>query len=354
MFRSIVGAAIVVGAIIGLTRPGVGQSALPYGLFERYLDALREQTNIPGLSAAIVSQGRIEWERGFGVQEIEGSIPATPDTPYPVGSLTQTFATVVLGLCAERGLVGIDEPIRRWAPDFPVAPATVRHVLAHASEGAPAGTFRFDPGAFSQLTPVGQSCHNRSYRESVADEILERLGMASSVPGRDLANPGNPEREAFDGAQLDRYAAVLQRLAVPYRVDRTGRATRSETPVIGLNAADGLVTTVRDLARFDAALDDGILLRASTLGVAWTSSNFSGTPLPTGLAWFVQQYNGERVVWHFNHVAEGYSAMYFKMPSRRLTLILLANSDGLSIGANLEQGDVTTSPFVRIFLRLFA
>jgi hypothetical protein len=41
------------------------------------------------------------------------------------------------------------------------------------------------------------------------------------------------------------------------------------------------------------------------------------------------------------------------MPARRLTLIMLANSDGLSTGANLEQGDVTASPFVKIFLRLF-
>jgi CubicO group peptidase (beta-lactamase class C family) len=343
----------VVGALAGLNERGAGQSALPFGLFERYLEALREQTSVPGLSALIVSNGRVEWEKGFGFQDLEASIPATPDTPYPVGSLTQTFATVVLGLCAERGQLGIDEPIRRWAPDFPVA-VTVRHLLAHASEGAPAGaTYRFNPGAFSQLTPVGASCHNRPYRESVVEEVLERLGMASSVPGRDLANPDNPARADFEAAQLDRYAAVLQRLAVPYRVDRTGRATRSETPAIGLNAAEGLVTTVRDLARFDAALDEGILLRASTLGVAWTPANFTGTPLPTGLAWFVQPYEGERVVWHFNLTAEGYSALYFKMPARRLTLILLANSDGLSIGANLEQGDMTTSPFVKIFLRIF-
>jgi CubicO group peptidase (beta-lactamase class C family) len=344
---------LVVGVLVGVSQPGGGQSALPYGLFERYLDALREQTNLPGLSAAIVSQGRIEWERGFGFQDLEASIPATPDTPYPVGSLTQTFATVVVGLCAERGLVGIDEPIRRWVPEFASAGATVRHVLAHASEGAAGSTFRFDPGAFSQLTPVGAGCHNRPYRLSITDEVLERLGMASSVPGRDLADTGNPARELFEASQLDRYASVLQRLAVPYRVDRTGRATRSETPAIGLNAAEGLVTTVRDLARFDAALDDGILLRSSTLGVAWTPANFTGAPLPTGLAWFVQPYQDERVVWHFNLATEGYSALYFKMPARRLTLILLANSDGLSIGANLEQGDMTTSPFVKIFLRIF-
>jgi len=111
---------------------------------------------------------------------------------------------------------------------------------------------------------------------------------------------------------------------------------------------------VRDLARFDAALDDAVLLRSESLSVAWTPANFTGTPLPTGLGWFVQNYQGERLVWHFSHIPGAYSGLILKMPSRRLTLIMLANSDGLSAGASLEQGDVTASPFVKIFLRLFA
>jgi hypothetical protein len=52
-------------------------------------------------------------------------------------------------------------------------------------------------------------------------------------------------------------------------------------------------------------------------------------------------------------VPDAYSALILKMPARRLTLIMLANSDGLSTGANLDHGDVTASPFVKIFLRLF-
>jgi CubicO group peptidase (beta-lactamase class C family) len=120
-----------------------------------------------------------------------------------------------------------------------------------------------------------------------------------------------------------------------------------------LNAAEGLVSTARDLARFDSALDDAVLLRPETLRIAWSPSNFTGSPLPTGLGWFVQNYQGERLIWHFSHVPDAYSALILKMPARRTTLIMLANSDGLSTGANLEQGDVTASPFVKIFLRLF-
>ena len=48
----------------------------PGSLFERYLDALRQQAGIPGLSAAIVEDGRTVWERGFGLRDVENSLPA--------------------------------------------------------------------------------------------------------------------------------------------------------------------------------------------------------------------------------------------------------------------------------------
>ncbi len=340
------------GGTVALSAQGSGP-VLSYTLFERYLDSLRQQTGIPGLSAAIVSGGRVEWERGFGSQDVERNLPATADTPYPVGALTQTFAAVLLGLCAEQGTLNIDEAVSRWVTDFAAPSATVRHVLAHASQGVPPGTFEYDPARYAALTSVSQGCTGQPFRPRVAEGILDRLGMTGSVPGQDLATPGNAFRELFEPADLARYESVIARVALPYRVDRQLRATRSDYQPRGLTAADGLVSTVRDLARFDRALDDGILLRPESLSVAWTPANFTGTPLPTGLGWFVQGYQNERIIWHFSHIPGAYSALIMKMPARQLTLILLANSDGLSTGANLEQGDVMGSPFVKIFLRLF-
>jgi len=355
MIRRLRVVAIAALATFAVATPGSGQGqGLLYSLFERYLDSLRQQTGIPGLSAVIVRDGQIGWERGFGQQDAERNVAATPDTPYPIGGLTQIVSAVLLGACTEQGVLNIDEPVVQWAPDFPAPSATVRHVLAHASAGAPAGQFQYDEARFAALTTVAQSCTSEPFRKAMAEDVLDRLGMADSVPGQDLGSEQSPARELFERPRLDRYAAVLERLALPYRVDRSGRATRNDQPANGLTAADGLVSTVRDLARFDRALDDGVLLLPQTLSVAWSPANFTGAPLPTGLGWFVQNYQGEKLIWQFSHIPDAYSALILKMPARRLTLIMLANSDGLSTGANLEQGDVTSSPFVKIFLRLFA
>src|SRR4051794_18249797 len=69
--------------------------------FQQSLDSLRRQYAIPGLSAAIVSNGRIIWEKGFGFQDVENQIPATPDTPYRTASITKTFASMLLMKCVE-------------------------------------------------------------------------------------------------------------------------------------------------------------------------------------------------------------------------------------------------------------
>ena len=58
-------------------------------------------------------------------------------------------------------------------------------------------------------------------------------------------------------------------------------------------------------------------------------------------------------MWSFGDIPNAGSALILKMPHKGLTLILLANSDGLANGFGLDRGDVSASPFVKIFLRLF-
>jgi CubicO group peptidase (beta-lactamase class C family) len=339
---------MVAGAVALLQEPTRAQN-LALSVFERYVESLRVQANIPGLSALIVQDGRVAWERGFGYADLERSIAAFPDTPYPIVDITQTFASVLILQCAERGTLRLDARLSDWSAP---SNATVEQALAHATASSGNG-FRYDPGGFAQLTPPVETCGGQSARLRVARDIFDRLGMADSVPGRDLDEPGSAARRAFDGRQLARYDAILGRLAVPYKVDRRGKPTRSDYTSKRIDASTGLVSTARDLARYDAAIDDRDLLRDGTVAAMWSNVSATGAVRPTGLGWFVQTYNGERLVWHFGYEPDAYSSLILKIPSRRLTLILLANSDGLSAPFDLSKGDVTSSLFALTFLRLF-
>ncbi|MGE3276645.1 MAG: serine hydrolase domain-containing protein [Vicinamibacterales bacterium] len=354
--RLLPAAVAAVLAVVCLIPAASRAQTLSYTLFDRYLEALRQQVGIPGVSVAVMRNGLLEWERGFGRQDISRNLPATGDTVYPIGGLTESMAATVLGLCAERGALDVDQPVQTYAPAFGAPATTVRDLLAHVSEIGLPGRFHYNPARYAALTPVLEACTGGSIRTALATEVFERLGMASSVPGADLLVPDNPARLLFTPEVLDRYADVLTRTAVPYRVDKNGKATPvvSEAPPAGLDAASGVLSTTRDLARYDAALDDAVLLQADTLAIAWRPAVVATETLPTGLGWFVQTYEGQRIVWQFSNGPEGYSGLVVKVPARRVTLIMLANSAGLASSASLETGDVTTSPFVRVFLRLFA
>ena len=355
MFRRLA-ATIVVLTLGAIASPVARQNPPVLGSpLEAYLEPLRVQAGIPGLSAVMVLDGDVVWERGFGFQNQELRIRATPDTPYVVGDLSQTIAAVLLLRCVEERKLSLDEPVRRYGANLPESGVTMRQLLSHTSSVNANGTFKYDPERFAALTEVMTACAPQPYRKSVAHRILEHLAMRDSVPGRDLQNPNVVPEGQYDPAHLERYARVLERLAVPYKVDKKGRSTRTELPVEGINAAVGLVSTARDLARFDAALDTSLLLD-ETRAAAWTnapSAGFSSATAPTGLGWFVQNYRGERVVWHFGLIPNAYSSLVIKLPSRHMTVILLANSDALTAPFNLQAGDVTRSVFANVILRLF-
>ena len=333
-----------------------GQQVLATGsltVFDAYLESLRQQAGIPGLSAAIVKDGTIAWEKGYGYQNVATRLRATPDTPYLVGDLSQTFAAVLLLECVEQRRLDLDDPVSRYGVTQLEPEATVRTLLSHAAPDGSKDPFQYSPGRFDALTSVAEWCIPQPYRKSVAHRLLERLAMTDSVPGTDLLNPDlKLPAELYTDDDLAHYRAVLAKVAVPYHLARN-RAEAVDVPLFSMSAANGLVSTVRDLAKFDAALDTETLLLEDTREAAWTNAvGRGGAVLPAGLGWFVQTYRNERIVWHFGLVPGAYSSLIMKVPSRNVTLILLANSDGLAAPYDLGQGDVTRSVFANLFLRL--
>ena len=322
---------------------------------EHYLEALRQEAGIPGLSAAVVQDSEIVWEKGFGFQDVEARIRATPDTPYYVGGLSQSLAAVLLLQCVEQRRLNLDQPVRQYGLTLPEEGATLRHVLNHSSEGAPGRAFHYDPERFARLVTVMEFCAPQPYRKSVAHRLLEHLAMRDSVPGTDLRNANVVPEGLFDSATLDRYAQVLERVAVPYRTEGRNRTVRAEPPAAqAISTATGLVATVHDLAQFEIGLDSSLLLLNETRERAWSAAAAAdGSAMPTGLGWFVQRYRDEPVVWQYGLVPNAYSAMIIRLPNRHVTLILLANSDGLAAPFDLASGDISRSVFATLFFRLF-
>lgn len=294
------------------------------------------------------------WTAGLGRQDVEGNVPASPETPYYIGDVSQTMgAALALRKCLEQDTLELSDRVTRWVPDYPDTNATVANLLTHTTNG---GSFEYSLDRFAGLTSVVVECADQPYRHVLYQEVFDRFGMQSSVPGTSFSGSASPGAMQFDSGTSARFADVVRRAAPTYRLS-SGRVVRSDVSPPALSASTGVLSTVRDLARYDIALQSGALIELQTLTASWTQAQAQGKALPTGLGWFVQRYpasdNGEPLIWQFGLIRDGHSALVLKLPRRNLTLILLANSDAMTSGYNLNNGDVTTSPFATLFLRFF-
>ena len=320
--------------------------------FSAYLEALRTQAGIPGLAAAIVGPTSVNWEGVFGQQDVERNIATRLDTPFHLDDTTQTIVATMALRCASDGLLSLDDPVGKFAPSSPDAGATIRQLLTHTTAGVDGLTFSYRPERLAPIAAAIGACKDATLRLGVA-ALFDQNGMSASVPGSDVVRLTAPA-EGFTESALQRYADVLPRLATPYAVDERGRATPSSYVASTLTPASGLISTVQDLEHFDLALKNGVLLGREWLALAWTPpTGASGQSLPHALGWFVQAYNGEPIVWQFGVSDNASSSMLITVPRRGVTLILLANSPGLARPFALSAGDVTVSPFARLFLSIF-
>ncbi|HEX8692110.1 MAG TPA: serine hydrolase domain-containing protein [Longimicrobium sp.] len=332
----------------------------PLAAFAAELDSLRRAHRIPGLSVAVVRDGRVVLARGFGWADVEARVPATEDTPYDIASVTKPVSAVVALRLAERGALDLDRPltsyggwtgfcadVRREGPrvffsDFrcDTEPLTLRHLLSMTANGAAGERFFYNPVAYSWASRPMMEATGRPFSELVAEEVFAPAGMARSA----RVHRGLPLR-----------ADLAAALAKPYHADSADAFVRSPgPPPQGDGAAGGVVSTVLDLARFDLALDEGRLLSDASKAAMWRPGRSrSGAALPYGIGWFVQEVDGRRVVWHSGWWERAYSALYLKLPDERLTLILLANGEGLWWGNPLDAAEVERSPFAAAFLRRF-
>jgi len=322
--------------------------------FGDYLESLRAQAGIPGFAVAMVGNNGILWERAFGRQDVDRAIATRTDTPFHGDGLTQMFTASLVLRCVEEGHLSLDDRIGDYKPSSPEPSATLRQLLTHTS-GAPDNlVFAYRPDRLDPLKNAIRACTDDSYRETLANRLVAPLIMFDSVPGPDMIRPETLTEGIPDAAAVQRYKGVLDRLAVPYVVDSQRRALPSQYAATTITPASGLISTVRDLAKFHLALKAGVLLRPDTLALAWQAPiDRDGRRLPHGLGWFVQSYNGETIVWQFGVTDNGSSSLWVTVPGRGLTLILMANSSGLARPFNLAAGDLTVSPFARLFLGLF-
>jgi CubicO group peptidase (beta-lactamase class C family) len=311
------------------------------------------------LSVAVVKDHEIVLAAGLGYAVVEDGIPATAETAYDIASVAKPLSAVVALRLVEAGVLDLDRPLvdySEWTDfctEFSQQPSifarelrcqppshALRHLLSHTATGTPGTRFSYNPVLYSWASRPIMAAADAPFSALVERYVFIPAGMKKSArKHREL-----PLRED-----------LAQRLAPPYRIDSSGAILRAPARrPQGDGAAGGVVTTVLDLARFDVALDQGLLISAeSRAEMMAPTRSINGEALPYGLGWYVQEYDGHTLVWHSGWWEDAYSALYLKIPTLNLSFILLANSEGIWWDNPLDRAAVERSQFAQAFLSAF-
>jgi CubicO group peptidase (beta-lactamase class C family) len=304
----------------------------------------------PGCALGVIRDGRMVYERGYGMANLDYDIPNGPRMVYYIGSDSKQFTAAAVGLLALRGQLSLDDDVRKYFPELPDygAPIRVRHLIHHTSglrdiytlmsmrgdrledvfpdSQALALIFRqrglaFPPGSaysysnsgYFLLAQLVKRVSGRTLREFTDAEIFRPLGMANTHFHDD---PGH----------------VMKSRAMSYEPDSVGGFRISYLQNFDKVGAGGLYSTVHDLQRWDENFYThkvgGPALQAliHTRGVLT-----NGDTLPYAFGNNVTTYRGLRTVEHGGSMM-GYKAYIARFPDQRLSVLTTCNLGSIDPG----------------------
>jgi CubicO group peptidase (beta-lactamase class C family) len=106
---------------------------------EDYIPERMRQDDIPGLSIALIRDGKRVWTEGFGIANTLSAEPVTPETVFEVGSIRKAIATYTALRLVEEGKLSLDAPLSEqlsepWLPPSVYGDQiTLRHLVSHSS-----------------------------------------------------------------------------------------------------------------------------------------------------------------------------------------------------------------------------
>ncbi len=329
---------------------------------ESYLEKARSDWGVPGMAVAIVKDGKVVLNKGFGVKEAGQQEPVDENTLFAIASNTKAFISSALGNLVADGSIDWDDKVVDYLPYFELYDAyvtreiTIRDLLCHrAGLGTYSGDViwykseltaeevirrsKYVPQAFSFRSGYGYS----NLMFIVAGEVIKAVtGMEwDDYLGDSFFDPLNMTRTITTSDDLNR----LGNFATPHKPDGN-----KNLPIdwvfwedMGSGAAAGIITSSSDMAKWiNMNLQNGIvngdtILDPKQQNILWTPHNnfvmtasskewipgrhFNGY----GLGWGTYDYHGRQVITH----GGGYDGMYSRVvlvPDENLGFVMLTNS----------------------------
>jgi D-alanyl-D-alanine carboxypeptidase len=298
----------------------------------------------PGAAVLVMKDGVPLLRKGYGLANLELGVPIRPEMVFRIGSITKQFTAVGILMLVKEGKLALDDEITKFLPDYPTQGQriTVENLLTHTSgiqsytdmpswlalwrkdftvpglvdlfknepmRFKPGEKWEYDNSGYILLGAIVEKVSGMSYPDFVRRRIFEPLGMKHSSYGAD--EPIVPGRVAgYEKRDQGFVNTTYLSMTQPY-------------------AAGSLLSSVDDLALWDAALYTDKLVPRALLERAWTPYRLqNGSSTGYGYGWGIWQYEGHRVVQHDGGI-NGFATSAMRLPDDRVYVTVLSNCPGL-------------------------
>ena len=319
-------------------------SALAQSNVKKIDGLLKQYQEFGQLNGAILvaENGRVVYEKGFGMANMEWGIPNGPDTKFRIGSITKQFTAALILQLVDEGKIKLDGKITDYLPDYRKDTGdkvTIHQLLNHTSGiasytsnpeftpkhsrnpySAPdlvkilaSGDIEFEPGSkfsynnsgYALLGAIIEKVTGKSYETVLAERILKPVGMT---------NTG-----------YDHHATLLEKRASGYQKTPNGFVNAPYLDMSLPYAAGSIYSTVGDLYKWEQALHEGNVISPEsrklmfTPGMANYGYGVGIADKPVG-----KTAQKLKVISHSGGI-NGFNSLMTRVVDKRQTVVILDN-----------------------------
>ncbi len=299
------------------------------------------ESNGPGAVFLATKNGKIIYNKAFGLSNLELQVPMQTDNVFEIGSMTKQFTAVSILMLMEEGKLNLEDSITKFIPDYPTHGhrITIHHLLTHTSgiksftsvkglnaiahnhmepmeiinffkdepmDFAPGAEFKYNNSGYVLLGYIIEKASEMSYEDFVEQRIFKKLGMSSSR----YASHSEvvPKRASGYHKKEDYINARHISFSIPY-------------------ASGSLMSTVADMFTWEEAMKNHVLLNKETTQLAFTNYTLNnGDPIHYGYGWHVKEMEDMFSYEHGGSIF-GFKSMGVYLPQEDIYVIGLSNCD---------------------------
>lgn len=303
--------------------------------------------NEPGAAVLVMSNGKVIFEKGYGVADVDTKEKVNSETLFNVGSITKTFVSNTILLLADEGKLSVNDSLAKYFPGFKnpkiASQVKLHHLLTHTS-GLPDNrrvfldapflitakdqdnwnpielndSLLFEPGshfeysnpAFNGLALVIEKVTNKRWQDVVGEKVFKPAGMPTSK----ITDGAYPEKGVAHG-----YIDVLGEFT---------ERDYGEEPTFAAAGNGGIWSSTKELMNYEMALQKGTILKKELLERSRTVSKYPNwadrVPPFIGYSWFVGVTNdGTKMISHTG-TQGGFHADYVSIPDKGAFYVVLS------------------------------